>query len=218
MQINKEKIAFFDFCGTLVPFQSAPAFISFTVRNYGNVINRIRKKICTLLLITKILDKIEIISRGKYLRKEMELYPLKGISKEKLVESASAFYRLVIKPSLVPEVIAELQKLRLEGFKVVIVSGGYSIYLNHFVSEYNLDKLYSSQIQIIKGYATGLLDGLDCMGVNKVKLVEKDFRKEDIYSVFYSDSESDMPLLKWVNKGFLIEPIDGIRKMVIKEL
>lgn len=46
--------------------------------------------------------------------------------------------------------------------------------------------------------------GLDCMGENKITYIQNQFKRKDIYSIAYSDSESDFPLFCWSDLGYLV--------------
>lgn len=209
MPENKQKIVFFDFCGTLVPFQSAPRYINFVVDNYPRKAALRRRKIRTILEKLHMPHHLERFSKGLIKRKEIELCPLKGYKEEVLNEAAQRFYAEVIKPNLIPEVMKEYHRYQQEGYRVVLISGGFGIYLRYFAEEHGIDKndVISSNVQIKRGKATGKLEGLDCMGQNKVILLEQQFDKDKIYSEAISDSPSDLPLLKWVNRGIAVCPI-----------
>lgn len=209
MPTNKEKIVFFDFCGTLVPFQSAPRYINFVLDNYPRKDALIRRRIRETLEKWRIPKRLERYSKGLFTQKEIELWPLKGYRQEVLEKAAQRFYTEVIKSNLIPEVMKEYEHYQKEGYRVVLVSGGFGIYLKCFAAEYGIDRndIISSNVQIKRGTATGKLDGVDCMGQNKLTLLEQRFDNTMIYSEALSDSESDIPMLKWVNRGIVVSPI-----------
>lgn len=209
MPKNNEKIVFFDFCGTLVPFQSAPRYINFVVDNYPCKAAKIRRKIRKLLEKLHMPHRLERFSKGIIKRKEIELWPLEGYKQEVLEEAARRFNEEVIKPNLISEVMKEYERYQKEGYRVVLVSGGFGIYLKYFAAEHGIaeNDIISSNVQIIRGKATGKLEGMDCMGQNKITLLEQRFDSTKIYSEALSDSPSDIPLLKWVNKGFVVSQI-----------
>ena len=209
MPNSKERIVFFDFCGTLVPFQSAPRYINFVVDNYPRKAARCRRKVRTLLEKLHMPHRVERFTRGLIKRKEIELWPLKGYTEDVLRDAAKRFYVDVIKPNLIPEVLREYTRYQKEGYRIVLVSGGFGIYLQYFAEGYGIGggDLISSNIQIKRGRATGKLEGVDCMGENKVKLLEQRFDRKKIFSEAVSDSYSDMPLLKWVDRGIVVAQI-----------
>ena len=209
MPNKKETIVFLDFCGTCVPFQSAPRYIDYTIAHYPRRIAKWRRKAYRLLEKFNLAHRIARWSHGLLNCKEMELRALKGYKEEVLIESAQSFYSELIEPNLIPEMMAVLKKHQEEGAHIVLVSGGFGIYLKYFAADMHIapEDIISSNIQIKRGKATGHLDGLDCMEGNKVKLLESRFDKSQIYSIAYSDSYSDLPLFRWVDKGVVVAQI-----------
>ena len=207
MPVNKERIVFFDFCGTLVPFQSAPRYINFVVDNYPRKAALIRRWIRGTLENWRIPKRLERYSKGLFTQKEIELWPLKGYRQEVLEEAAHRFYEEEIKLNLIPEVMNEYDRYQKDGYRVVLISGGFGIYLRYFAAEHGIaaNDIISSNVQIKRGKATGKLEGMDCMGKNKLTLLEQRFDKTKIYSEALSDSESDIPMLKWVNRGIVVD-------------
>lgn len=209
MPNKKETIVFLDFCGTCVPFQSAPRYIDYTILHYPRRIARMRRRLYLLLEKFNLAHRIARWSRGLWSQKEMELRALRGYKEDVLKQSAQSFYSEQIKTNLIPEVMNIITKHQEEGFRIVLVSGGFGVYLKYFAVDMHiaLEDIISSNIQIKKGEATGHLEGIDCMEKNKVKLVEQRFKKSEIYSIAYSDSYSDLPLFRWVDKGVVVAQI-----------
>lgn len=206
MPDSKETIVFLDFCGTCVPFQSAPRYIDYTIARYPRRIAKFWRRLYKKLEKYNLLHCIARLTCGHILPKEMETKALKGYSLDILEESAQSFYRDVIKPNLIPKMIEIVKKHQADGMRVVLVSGGFGIYLKYFAEDFNIaeEDIISSNVQIKSSKATGQLEGLDCMEDNKVKLIEQRFNKSEIYSIAYSDSYSDIPLLQWVDKGVVV--------------
>ena len=206
MANEKEKIAFFDFCETIVSFQSADRYVEYVISHYSTPNIRLRH------FLYKIANKYRIVKRlNKYFHlhlqpKEWILFQLRGLDKQCLDEAAKDYYEKIIRPNLIRETISELKRLQHEGWRIVIVSGGYGIYLRYFADEHNINHadIISSNLQFKGDRFTGKMDGIDCMGDNKLELVQTRFDRNSIYSIAYSDSESDLPLLNWVDEGILV--------------
>lgn len=216
MPNKKETVVFLDFCGTCVPFQSAPRYIDYTIARYPRRIAKLRRKWYRLLEKFNLAYRVARWSNGLLDRKEMELRALKGYKEEVLVESAQSFYLEQIKPNLIPEIMEMVRKHQEESAHIVLVSGGFGIYLKYFAADMHIksEDIISSNIQIKNGKATGRLEGIDCMEENKVKLLKQHFDKSQIYTIAYSDSYSDLPLFKWVDKGVVVAQIPTWNKQL----
>lgn len=201
----KEKIAFFDFCETLVNFQTADAFVDF-VRAETNK----KSMICLegIQLVLKRLKLIRIIDlltkKTMSINKRIKLYQLRGFSKEELDRYAQKYYLQVIKPNFINETISLLIELRDNGWKIVLVSGGYDIYLKEFAEEFGVSQVLSTKIEFKSGVCTGKMLGKDCLRYNKVEIMNKNFDSHSIISKSFSDSITDVPFLKWTNESYVI--------------
>lgn len=203
--MKNDNVALFDFCETLVSFQTADVFIDY-VRLHENLdrMNKWEK-------IKKIHDRLKLVKCLEYFlfknysfSKRIKLYQLKNFSYEKLSIYGRMYYNEVVKPNFIKKLINEMERLKEDGFKIYIVSGGYNIYLKYFVEDYNLEGCFCSIIDFKNNMCTGKLSGPDCMGKNKVLLLNKSFIERPQYSISYSDSITDLPMLLWANKGVVV--------------
>ena len=123
-------------------------------------------------------------------------------------DAAQQYFEQIIKPSLIPEIQDEIKQRQKEGYRIVIVSGGYSIYIKHFM-EYiggSADDVLATPLLFTNGKFTGKM-GLDCMAENKISYIKKRFKQENIYSVAYSDSPTDLPLFDYSNEAYYVIPV-----------
>ena len=204
---DKEKIAIFDFCETIVPFQSASAFVGYVARRHASLKHRFRWIIFKVLRRTRITSKLESLSKGKTSEKLLSLWVIKGLSYDKLDDASHSFYENVLRPAFIPEVIHELERRKADGYRIVLASGGYGIYLRYFAKEFGIAEqdMLSSNLEFINQTFSGRMTGLDCMRTNKLVLIEQLFNRDNTYCVAYSDSESDIPILTWADEGFVVK-------------
>ncbi len=138
MQGSKEKIALFDFCETLVSFQTADAFVRFVGEATGSA------RVSRMLRIHHFLDRKGIIGRLYKLfpesspGKRLVARGLKGFREDALDELAGRYYAQRLRPALIPEVVGRLRSLQRDGWRIVLVSGAYDSYLRFFAREYGI--------------------------------------------------------------------------------
>ena len=60
------------------------------------------------------------------------------------------------------------------------------------------------KIKIENNICTGFLDGLDCMNERKIQYINKLFPSKPTYSIAFSDSLSDIPLLQYATDGVVV--------------
>lgn len=220
------KIVLFDFCDTLVSFQTADAYTDYVVDTCG--CRRVRHRAMLYEYLRHLKWGSIFLARYGYLNKRMNLWKIKGISKSVLEEKAEKFYREKILPNLHRPVIDILKAYQQGGYKTYIVSGGYEIYLRFFVEEYELDGLFSTRLKYKRNNIfSGHVLGKDCMDEEKVRKLERYFKGKKIEdSISYSDSISDLPLLKWTKRGVVVSkyrhrdwpPANGLEQIVLKDM
>lgn len=206
MANKKDKIAIFDFCDTLVSFQTANEYVRYYVKNYATLSIKWRHFIYLILSASGLISHMEKKHPEKNIRKRILLWQLKGSTRDKMEMIAKEYYERRIKPCLVSETITELLKCKKEGCKILIVSGGYDIYIKHFALEYGIEtrNIIANQLLFDKKLFIGKYD-LECMGEEKVRLLSKILKQRDDFNVVaYSDSESDLPMLLWADRGIVI--------------
>lgn len=201
---NSDKIALFDFCGTLVDFQSGNPYISFVVKNKNSVVLNFKDAIRELKLRTyRCFNK-------NYPDKKGYLMLLKGLDKKELERYAFDYYIREVRPRLYRNVIEKMQTLKSEGRRVYVVSAGYDIYLKYFVQEFCLDGLMATKIKFDdKDICLGRYDGRDCIGHEKVHVIKKYFKKEPFSTyniVGFSDAPVDIPMLNLCQEKYIVTP------------
>lgn len=205
--MKDKKIAFFDFCETLIGFQTADAFVNYILKQTVDSHRRLKWPLCLYIFLSriKVLNFLDKVTRHKYsINKRLVLLQLRNQKEIVLKKLAVSYYQDVIKPNIIHPMLELLKEKQKDAWKIVIVSGGYDIYIHLFAKEFNVDGIISSQIEFKNGICTGCIKGLDCLGKNKVLLLNKQYDREFISSIAYSDSITDLPLLKWVNEGWVV--------------
>lgn len=206
--MNMTKIAYFDFCETLIKFQTADLYIDFVRKQNQSFRMKFLELIRRLLASLKLFALYSALAPNNNLHKKLKLYQLKGLSKKLLESYSISYYNEVLKPNFVPELIEKLLKLKKEGWVIFIVSGGYNIYINQFVEEYKLNKCISSEIGFDeKGFCSGKMQGLDCLHDMKIVKIKNELEREMLHceqTIAFSDSITDLPLLNFATKGVVV--------------
>lgn len=204
--MGNDKWSLFDFCETLVTFQTADAYVHYIRRKTGNRRMILLDGLHRLLKTFRVVNLAERITGNKRsINKRLVLYQLNGFSKQVLERYAKEYYQECIKPNLISKIHQMLLSRKRDGWKVMLVSGGYDLYLKYYVEEFKLDGVLSTSIGFDrKGKCTGQFNGNDCLNEEKVVRLNRMFPEGIGYSESYSDSITDLPLLKWTDKGFVV--------------
>jgi hypothetical protein len=203
--LRHNQIHIFDFCETLVNKQTADDFVNFVLEH---------KETPNFYLRRSFLWLIDILSRFKFFiilnkifgensfEKVLRLFSLKSLDKEYLI-GLGLKYSNYLKNHLNNNVWNLFEKMEIN--KRIVCSGGYDIYLKCFFSGNEIDRLICSEFEFKNNRFTGFWEGKDCMRDEKVKRLEKlGLKKEQIVITVYTDSSSDLPLLKYADKGIVV--------------
>lgn len=206
---NKEKVALFDFCETIANFQTADAFVDYVRQESNNNCMLIKEKFRLFLIKTRLLYIIARFFRRSSINKRLLLWQLRGFDKEQLEIYAASYFSNIIAPNLISIVVERLKEYQNNGWHIYIISGGYEIYLKYFCREYDIpeENLISVKIKYSGSKCLGCFDGGDRLW-DKTKKLDEILNKNEIYSVAYSDSITDLPLLTWANEGFVVRRAD----------
>lgn len=204
------KIALFDFCETLANFQTADPFVSFCVDNHGNFKTHFRRFALTVLIRFKFLAILKKVFSLKTTSKQLLLSLIRGMKREDIEYCGQRYYNEIVKPNLIKEMIDILKQMQSENYEVYIVSGGYNVYLQYFMEDFQIpsSNLLCSCLGFKDDICTGKLTNIDCMGKQKVVLLNSLFNHSDVESIAFSDSKSDIPFLDWAGEAFIVRRSD----------
>ncbi len=201
------QLVIFDFCETLVNFQTADSFVDFIIKkeNYTkfrwvNILDKILTKTRFLAVLNKFSPELNPSKRLKLLQ-------IRGISEKKVNQYAIDFYNQLIMPNRIMPLYEKMQKHIESKDFVIIISGGFTPYLKVFSEKHNIQAFFGTEMEISNSKLTGQFSGKDCLHGQKIVLLEKYLKEHQINytnSISYSDSITDLPLLKWTDEAFVI--------------
>jgi HAD superfamily hydrolase (TIGR01490 family) len=208
------RAAFFDLDRTLVRRSSALA-LARPLRSQG--------RISRADLASAALWQLLFVARGAShaeVRKVADrgLAILEGMRPEELVELVEGALEPVLRPLLVPEVVAEAEELRRGGHRLYIVSTALQEIVDAFAADLHFDGGLGTVAEVgPDGRFTGRsLRPLH--GDAKADVVRELAAAEGIdlnTSVAYSDGYSDLPLLELVGRAVAVNPDGRLREAAL---
>ena len=178
------KIDVYDFDGTIYNGDSSIDFLFYSIKNNKIIIKYIPK-----IFVFMVLKFLKIVSTKKF--KEVYFSFIKEIGN--LNEFVKEFW--------------ETKKEKINNFFLENISENKKIYVISASPEFLLEP-YISKFKNIKLIATkvnknGKIEGENCKGKEKVKLLNK-AEKDYIIENFYTDSLVDMPLIEISKNAYLV--------------
>lgn len=199
------RAAVFDFCDTIVNFQTADRFVYYAIEHSDDGKIKKRRKILDDIKKSRYIRRIDKATNGKYsLHKRMILWQLRGMAESKMENLAKDYYRNEIVPNFHKDILGFMEEYKQEGWLVYVASGGYDVYLKFFALDYGIAGCCCTKLKFINGIFSGKMEGADCMRGNKVGMLNRELARNVEYTVAYSDSKSDIPLLLWADEGVVV--------------
>ena len=194
-KVMNRSIAFFDFDGTITKRDTFLEFIKFSKGNFrfywGFLLN----------LPFIIAFKLGIISNQLANEKVLSFF-FKGMEISEFQKLGDTFSDQIIPALLRPKAIEEIEKHKLNGVVIVVVTASPENWVSKWVKSHDL-RLISSKLEIKDGLLTGKLQGLNCHSEEKTRMIRTNFQLEDYdYTYAYGDSAGDKPMLKLAKNSF----------------
>lgn len=197
----------FDFCETLVDFQTADRFVDYVIEKerykkyqWVRFITRVLVRLRVIAIINKLFPKVNIAKR-------LKLFQIRGVKSSVISALAKDFYQQELMPRLISPLYQLLQQHIKQEDYILVISGGYAPYIEIFANEHQLQKYFATEIEITTSKVTGFFAGPDCLYEQKVIFLNQFIRDNDITftkKIAYSDSISDLPLLTWADEAFVV--------------
>ena len=204
LSIKDKRLAIFDFCETLVAMQSADNFIDFVRDKTPSRKRNLLEFLRSFLTKLKFFSVINKLFPSNNIHKKFKLLQLSGIPKSTIEELSKNYYENLLKDKLIPKIINELKQKQSIGYRIIILSGGYTIYIKHFAKtvDINSSDIIATDICFDKkDICKGIFQGVDCMNENKIIKIKKKIKDIDEFnldaSYAYSDSISDYRVHCW---------------------
>ena len=200
-------VAFFDLDRTILSINSGSAWVR-SERRGGHI------------TAGQLLKALWWISRYKLGWAELEapllqaIRALSGTEEREMVERVARFFEEVV-ATVRDSALQAIERHQERGERCVLVTTS-SIYLaRHFGERLGLDEVLATRFEVAHGRFTGRPHGELCYGEGKVKLAGAYAQELGVplqRCCFYSDSYSDLPLLKAVGAPYVVTPDRKLRR------
>lgn len=105
-----------------------------------------------------------------------------------------------------PLAMARLDEHRRSGHRTILLSASPSVYVEAVARFLGIEEAVSTRVRSENGRCLGTLDGGNCKGAAKLCRLQEYLGVEETPddSHAYGDSTHDLPVLRWVQHGFLV--------------
>lgn len=208
------KLAIFDFDGTLFNKETLPIVGREWKRQHGNNIRYLQ--VYLSILPTVVLYKLGLIPRErlKYGATTRFHRIFRGMSKAEVHHLFSKVYQ-VIKPSLNPLMIREIQDCKNKGFHTILLSGAYRELLQKITDDLGIHRALGVELPYYQGRINLDSPISFISGEGKYELLQNALQGLDINwseSRSYADSYTDLPVLEIVGEPVVVNPEERLLK------
>ena len=195
MILNFNRIAFFDFDGTITTDDSLIKFIRYVVGDAKFIGGM------TFLFPMLTAYKLKLITNHKA-KQYILSYFFKGMSEKKFIKVANEYSLKHIKTILRPKAMKKIAWHKEQGHKVVVVSASIESWVKPWCDENDLDTI-ATKIEIKDSIITGKFLTNNCYGMEKANRVKEAYTLSDYgYIYAYGDTRGDKELLELSDESF----------------
>jgi HAD superfamily hydrolase (TIGR01490 family) len=210
-----QRLAFYDFDGTLTSGNIVRRYAYFTLHNPSKP--RAALKFLKLLLSIPAWLAMEFHSRRRF--NEVFFREYRGMREQVLRAQSRQLFDEEILPSIYPDTQVLLEEDRRQGFLPVLVSGELDVALDEVIRYLGFQSVICNRLVFRDGVATGEVEAPLIAEDEKVRAMEelcRQFGAEMKHCRAYSDSFSDLPMLEAVGEPAAVNP-DRRLKRVARE-
>jgi len=160
------------------------------------------------IILAAIAYTMGIVTRAR-LKEIMLRAVLLGATREEVAQLSDAYADECINGNLQAGAIEAISKHRENGDLMVLATASFDIYANVLGRRLGFDHTISTRVAWSPNdEISGEIDGENCRGVEKLRAIERALPDlKDRYQISaYSDHHSDIPLLRWADSGYAVNP------------
>jgi HAD superfamily hydrolase (TIGR01490 family) len=196
MPESTQRLALFDFDGTVCSGNTLHVFMQVLLAKRRGVPG---------LLAWSVLRKLRLAGTRRL--KNGVLTATRGLPAEELRLWGREIYRERVRPRLRSEALREIADLRVQGYRVVVVTGAFDFLVEPFCAEYGVRDLLCCRVGMAGGRCTGSIAGSEMRGADKVAAIRELARGTAVDwagSRAYTDEAGDEPMLALVGEKFQV--------------
>ena len=151
--------------------------------------------------------KFNLLDIERFTRRTLELF--KGRSEHSLEREAEQWFDRYVLATVYPEAVELIEAHKKQDHVVALVSGATKFVIHPLARFLGVDHVLYTRMETADGYFTGRPVQPICFGEGKIYWLQQLIEREDIdlaRSYFYTDSQSDLPLLDLVGHPVAVNP------------
>ncbi|HEY0315441.1 MAG TPA: HAD-IB family phosphatase [Sphingomonas sp.] len=165
---------------------------------------------------------LKVMTRARLKEINQSLLLGRHISRDELAPLTASFAERVWQLNTLPGALRQIEEDRAAGRRLVLATASYRLYVEAIAARLRFDDVIATNSIIgLDARVTAKIDGENCYGPAKLRMIEAWFAAEDIDRSqvrvrFYSDHASDAPVMAWADEPFAANPSAKMRALAEK--
>ena len=145
-------------------------------------------------------------------KEKMMGWTIAGRSRESLLAAANAFADAEVDHGLRAQSLAKIAAHRQAGDRIIIASAAVDLIVHQIAQRLGITETVCTATAFEDGKLAKKLGGPNCYGPGKLKMVQEylslnsGFERRDSHITMYTDSRSDLAILRWADVGIAVNP------------
>jgi HAD superfamily hydrolase (TIGR01490 family) len=162
---------------------------------------------------------LKLMTRARLKEINQSLLLGRQISPADLAPLTASFAERVWQLNTLPGALRQIEEDRAAGRRLVLATASYRLYVEAIAARLRFDDVIATNSIIgLDARVTTKIDGENCYGPAKLRMIESWFRSEGIDRSavrvrFYSDHASDAPVMEWADEPFAANPSPKMRAL-----
>ncbi len=202
-----DRVALFDFCGTIADFQTFNPFIELVLKKEKPERYRFYKNKFVTETVKIITKMINMFAHDYYFDKHLLVALTKGIHEKAFIDQAYIYYNNIVTTRLISKSLEILALCKGQGIYTIILSAGCDQYINLFAEKYGVDSIIASKLCFVHGVSVGRFEDKDINGKVKIEALKYFMNERGMdpnYILGVSDSASDKSVLDLCKRKIVI--------------
>ena len=165
---------------------------------------------------------LKLMTRARLKEINQSLLLGRHISRADLAPLTASFAERVWQLNTLPGALRQIEADRAAGRRLVLATASYRLYVEAIAARLRFDDVIATNSIIgIDARVTARIDGENCYGPAKLRMIESWFEAEGIDRErvkvrFYSDHASDAPVMEWADEPFAANPSAKMRTLALR--
>ena len=217
MKNNKQNIAIFDLDETLTKKGTWGRFVALSIKSSPWK--------WPALVVTSLFRQVLYMAKfapREHVKESMMRRTISGKSKAELQKLAERFADNEIANGLRLQAKDKIEYHRQNGDRIIIASAAVDLIVEPIAKKLGIDEVVCTKMAWENGRLAKKLGGMNCYGDNKLLMVkqyleqDEGYNREQCHITIYSDSRSDLALMRWADVGIAVNPSPRLLKEIPK--